>query len=332
MAAIKLYPLKFDPIYQYRIWGGRRLENLLSKPLPPHEPIGEAWILSDRDDHASVVINGPMKDKTINELLQENKDEILGRYAVYYDRFPLLLKFLDAQKVLSVQVHPSDEKKKYIPKGESGKTEAWIVLETGEEGRIYAGLKPGTTEESLKKDLANHKVADDLASFIPQKGDAVFINAGTVHTLADLVVFEVQENSDVTYRLYDWDRVDEKTGKPRDLQVEQALACIDFSLTNIKPVVAVRKEGDNVLREKIFDSDKFRVSRFICGSIFTVGEEGGPVVLVGLQGEGEVQSHTDAYPLSKGEVMLLPASVGPCRFVCKNEAVILEVALPEKLK
>ena len=121
-------------------------------------------------------------------------------------------------------------------------------------------------------------------------------------------------------------------GKPRDLQVEQALACIDFSLTNIKPVVAVRKEGDNVLREKIFDSDKFRVSRFICGSIFTVGEEGGPVVLVGLQGEGEVQSHTDAYPLSKGEVMLLPASVGPCRFVCKNEAVILEVALPEKLK
>lgn len=147
MTQSKLYPLKFDPIYQYRIWGGRRLEHWLSKALPPKDPVGEAWILSDRDDQPSKVLNGPLKDKTIKELLEDNPDALLGKYSGMYDRFPLLLKFLDAQKVLSVQVHPSDDKPQYIPKGEHGKTEAWVVLEAGPEGRIYTGLKPGTNEQ-----------------------------------------------------------------------------------------------------------------------------------------------------------------------------------------
>jgi mannose-6-phosphate isomerase len=329
MTQIKLYPLKFEPIYQYRIWGGRRLANLLSKPLPPDDPIGEAWILSDRDDHPSKVTEGLLKGQTIKQLLADSADELLGKYAAYYERFPLLLKFLDAQKVLSVQVHPSDDKKKYIPKGESGKTEAWVVLETGTEGRIYAGLKPGTTKESIQKDLANHKVADDLANFSPKLGDSVFIKAGTVHTLADLVVFEIQENSDVTYRLYDWDRVDEKTGKPRDLQVDEAIACIDFSITNVGPNIPVKEDDKSVLREKIFDSDKFKLWRLTCKSLFTIGEEGAPRVLIGVSGDSEIQTKTDVYTLAKGEVMLLPASVGPCRFIPKSEAVILEVALPD---
>lgn len=330
MENIKLYPLKFEPIYQYRIWGGRRLAGLLRQPLPPNDPIGEAWILSDRDDHPSLVEDGPLKGKSIKELFVDCKDQFMGRYVDDYERFPLLLKFLDAQKVLSVQVHPADGNKKYIPEGESGKTEAWVVLQKGKEGRIYAGLKPGTNEESIKKDLKDHKVADDLASFSPKVGDAVFIKAGTVHTLQDLVVFEVQENSDVTYRLYDWDRVDEKTGKPRDLQVKEALACIDFALTNIGPVVPVKQKDATVLREKIFDSDKFRVMRFSCGTSFSVGEENAPVVLVGINGEGSVQTQTDTYTFGKGEVMLIPASVGPCQFICNNEVTILGVALPDK--
>jgi mannose-6-phosphate isomerase len=330
MAQVTLYPLKFEPIYQYRIWGGRRLSNLLTKPLPPKDLIGEAWILSDRDDHPSKVTEGPLKDKTIKELLADFSQELLGKYAADYQRFPLLLKFLDAQKVLSVQVHPSDDKKKYIPKGESGKTEAWVVLEVGPEGRIYAGLKPGTTKESIEKDLSNHKVADDLASFSPKLGDAVLIKAGTVHTLADLVVFEVQENSDVTYRLYDWDRVDEKTGKPRDLQVDEAVACIDFHQTNIGPVTPVKDDDMNGLKERLLDSDHFTVWRTTCKSVCIVGEEDAPRVLIGVNGDGEVQTKTDTYTLGKGEVMLLPASVGPCRFISKNDAVILEVALPDE--
>ncbi len=328
--SVKLYPLKFDPLYQYRIWGGRRLANLVSKPLPPNDPIGEAWILSDRDDHPSIVIDGPLKGKTIKALLADSAEELMGRYSGLYQRFPLLLKFLDAQQVLSVQVHPSDDKKEYIPKGESGKTEAWVVLETGPKGLIYAGLKPGTTKESLQKDLDAHKVADDLASFSPKLGDAVLIKAGTVHTLADLVVFEVQENSDVTFRLYDWDRVDEKTGKPRDLQVKEAIACIDFNKTNIGPVEPVNDDDFNGLKEKLLECDYFKVWRTTCKSICMVGEEGAPRVLIGIAGAGEIKTTEDIYTLAKGEVMLMPASVGPCKFISKNGAVILEVALPDE--
>src|SRR5262245_219870 len=137
-----LYPLRFEPIYQYRLWGGRRLAELLSAPLPGDEPIGEAWILSDRDDHPSRVAEGPLKGKTIAELLEEWPGPMLGKLASRFPRFPLLLKFLDAREVLSVQVHPSDRQTEYIPAGETGKTEAWVVLEAGPESRIYAGLKP----------------------------------------------------------------------------------------------------------------------------------------------------------------------------------------------
>src|ERR1700722_17086838 len=166
MQQVTLYPLKFDLIYQYRVWGGRRLADLLSKPLPPNDPIGEAWILSDRDDHPSRVTNGLLKGQTIKQLLEHSGEQLMGSLFGKFDRFPLLLKFLDCQQVLSVQVHPSDQLKKYIPKGEHGKTEAWVVLQTGKDARIYAGLKPGTTEQEIKEKLKSHSVADVLASFV----------------------------------------------------------------------------------------------------------------------------------------------------------------------
>ncbi len=236
MSQIPLYPLRFEPIYQYRLWGGRRLAKLLKAPLPGDGPIGEAWLLSDRDDHVSRVANGPLEGTTLRQLLEQFPDRLLGKLAGRFPRFPVLLKFLDARDKLSVQVHPADGQRDYIPAGESGKTEAWVVLEAGPKSRIYAGLKPGTTRDDLKRALASRAVADLLPSFTPRVGDAVFIRAGTVHSLSDVVVFEVQENSDVTFRLYDWDRIDPNTGKPRPLQVEQAMACIDFEQVAIGPV------------------------------------------------------------------------------------------------
>jgi mannose-6-phosphate isomerase len=328
MSKLKLYPLKFEPLYQYRVWGGRRLGNLLKKPLPPDELIGEAWILSDREDHPSTVSEGPLKGRTIKELLADSARELLGDLSGQFKRFPLLLKFLDAQQVLSVQVHPSDDKKAYIPAGESGKTEAWVVLETGDKAIIYAGLKPGTTEEGLRDSLNKHKVADDLASFKPKTGDCVLIDAGTVHTLGDAVVFEVQENSDVTYRLYDWDRVDEKTGKPRDLQVEQAFACIDFDKTAIGPVVPLIRTQSPELKEQVFNNEHFKLWRHTCESAFMVGKENTPRVLVCIEGEGDLECCDDIYNLAKGDVMLLPAVVGACPFVPKGKTIILEIALP----
>jgi len=124
-----LYPLRFEPIYQYRHWGGRRLSDFLSTPLPGDGPIGEAWVLSDRDDHPSFVTDGPLKGKTITELLKQSPEQLMGKLAGTFSRFPLLLKFLDVSKSLSVQVHPSDSNVELIPAGETGKTKAWVVLE-----------------------------------------------------------------------------------------------------------------------------------------------------------------------------------------------------------
>ena len=133
MNPMPLYPLRFEPIFQYRPWGGRRLAGLLSTPLPGDDPIGEAWLLSDREDHPTRVADGPLEGRTIAQLLQQWPESLLGKQAGRFQRFPLLLKFLDAQATLSVQVHPSDRQKAYLPTGESGKTEAWVVLEAGPE-------------------------------------------------------------------------------------------------------------------------------------------------------------------------------------------------------
>ncbi len=314
MSRIPLYPLRFEPIYQYRLWGGRRLAKLLAAPLPDDEPIGEAWLLSDRDEHASRVADGPLQGATIRQLLEQSPEQMLGKLAGRFQRFPLLLKFLDARDVLSVQVHPADGKTDLLPAGESGKTEAWVVLETAPKSRVYAGLQPGTTADVLRRALAERTVADHLASFSPRPGDAVFIKAGTVHTLADVVVFEVQENSDVTFRLYDWDRVDAKTGQPRALHVDQALACIDFSQVAIGPTAPVVESTTPVRRERLFDCEHFRLWRLRGETPFTVGVAGAPRVLVCINGAGQLEHGADMHAIRKGDVLLMPAVVGACAF------------------
>src|SRR5450432_2309156 len=157
MTITHLYPLQFTPILQYRLWGGRRLADWAKTSLPGLEPIGEAWLLSDRDDYPSRVAEGPLKGRTIAQLLEQSPKLILGKLAARFRRFPLLLKFLDVREMLSVQVHPPDNKASLIPSGETGKTEAWVVLEAEPESRIYAGLRPGATIADLKS-LSNENV------------------------------------------------------------------------------------------------------------------------------------------------------------------------------
>ncbi len=329
MHEIPLYPLRFEPIYQYRLWGGRRLANLLSAPLPGDGPIGEAWLLSDRDDHPSHVADGPLKGRTLGQLLKQWPEQLLGKLAGRFRRFPLLLKFLDARDTLSVQVHPSDQQKNYLPAGETGKTEAWVVLEAGLESRIYAGLKPATTTDTLRQALANGTVANHLGSFTPKLGDGIFIPAGTVHSLGDVVVFEVQENSDVTFRLFDWNHVDAKTGHSRPLQVDQAMACIDFAQGKIGPVVPVVEEVKPVLRERLFDCEHFGLWRLRAESPFAVGTEGTPCVLVCVASDGQVEHDGVNHAIGKGDVLLLPAVIGAC--LCRPHGAIslLEISLPE---
>jgi len=329
ISQIPLYPLRFAPIYQYRIWGGRRLADLLTEPLPGNDPIGEAWILSDRDDHASYIANGRLKGQTISQLLEHWPVQLMGKLAGRFTRFPLLLKFLDAREMLSVQVHPSDQQTDSIPVREHGKTEAWVVLEAGHESRIYAGLKPGTTTDNLRQAITNGTVADHLAYFTPKLGNAVFLPAGTVHALGgDIVVFEVQQNSDVTFRLYDWNHIDAKTNKPRALQVDQAFACIDFAQGAIKPIVPVMEATMPVERERIFQCEYFHLWRLRGQSPFTVGEMNVPRILVCLEGKGGIEHENVVYAVGKGDVFLLPAVVGMCTFKPDSAVNLLEIAIP----
>ncbi len=328
MQDIPLYPLRFKPIYQYRLWGGRRLGAVLATPLPDG-PIGEAWILSDRDEHHSVVAHGPLKGRTIRQLLQKSPERLLGRLSRHFTRFPLLLKFLDVTKRLSVQVHPSDAHKELIPPGDTGKDEAWVILSEGPQARIYAGLKPGSSAQGLRQAITNGSVPGQLTSFAPKTGDAFFIPAGTVHSLGDVVVFEVQQNSDVTFRLYDWDNLDPRTGQPRPLQANQAMSCIDFQKRAMGPVTPVVEETTPMLREKLIHCKHFGVNRIVADVPFVVGQAGMARVLVCLAGNGQLVHAGSKYSFSKGDVLLVAAEVGTCSCHPRGVASVLEISLPE---
>jgi len=324
-----LYPLRFEPIFQYRLWGGRRLSDLLPVTLPDG-PVGEAWILSDREDYPSRVANGPLKGCTLGQVMEQSQEQLMGRLAMRFHRFPLLLKFLDVLEMLSVQVHPSNKNRELIPAGETSKTEAWVVIEAQSGCRIYAGLQPGTTQADLQSALASGDVARRLLAIDPNPGNAILIPAGTVHTLGDdVVVFEVQQNSDVTFRLFDWGHIDSKTGQPRPLQVDKALACIDFEKSAGGLVMPIVEATAPVVRERLFDTHHFRLWRLHGRDPFSVGAAGVPRVLVCLQGSGCVAHNTISYAVGKGDVWLLPAVVGVCPFRPAGEMTLLEIAIPE---
>jgi mannose-6-phosphate isomerase len=329
MAEPALYPLLFAPIFQYRLWGGRRLADWMSASLPGAGPIGEAWVLSDRDDFPSRVAEGPLKGRTIAELMERSAGLILGKSAPRFKRFPLLLKFLDVNQMLSVQVHPPDRKLDLIPKGETGKTEAWVVLEAGAGSRVYAGLKAGATPQDLRE-LSKRTVDNYLASFSPCRGQAVLIEAGVVHALGDgVVVFEVQENSDVTFRLFDWEHVDPATGRLRPLQVEKALACIDPRQGSVVAVEPVVETTQPVMRERLVDNPHFRLWRLQSVAPFVVGVAEQPRILVCIEGGGNVEFGGADFAMRQGGVLLLSASLGACRFRPDRSVTLLEIAVPE---
>jgi mannose-6-phosphate isomerase len=329
MDKVQLYPLRFEPIYQYRLWGGRRLASLLSAPLPGQGPIGEAWVLSDRTDHQSLVANGSLQGQTLGQVMEQFREQLMGKMSSRFHRFPLLLKFLDAHEMLSLQVHPSDSPSNLIPTGDTAKTEAWVVIEAEEGSQIYAGLKPCTTAGSLRESLNDGTIAEHLVSICPKAGDAVFIPAGTVHSLGkDVVVFEVQQNSDVTFRLYDWGHIDPETSEPRPLQVDQAFACIGFGASDSGLVMPCVETTTPVERERLFDCPAFLLWRVLGQDQFVVGATAEPRVLVGIEGSGQIMHDGTPYALGKGDVWLLPAGAGECAFQPRGEVTLLEIAIP----
>jgi len=239
---ISPYPLILKPIFKEKPWGGRRLETLLGKNLPPDVPIGESWELTIRREEESIITNGPLAGKTLFEA-----GELCGMSPVEGNRFPLLIKFIDAQDTLSVQVHPDDE---YISLHEdtedSGKNEMWHILYAGPEASIILGLKERVTQEEIRKALEKKTLEDCLNKVPVKEGDTFFIPAGVVHAIGrGIVLAEIQQNSDITYRLYDWGRVDNQ-GKSRELHIEKALDVINFSFTDAKRIEEITTyEGKN---------------------------------------------------------------------------------------
>ncbi len=326
MDLASLQPLPFDPIFQYRPWGGRRLADWLGAPLPGDGPIGEAWLLSDREDRSSRVACGPFMGRSITDLMAQSAQLILGRLAPRFARFPLLLKFLDVSGTLSVQVHPPDGATGLIPTGETGKTEAWVVLDARPGSRVYAGLKPSTTAMDLRT-LSQPTVDRALASFAPRRGQSLLIEAGGVHAVGGgVVVFEVQENSDVTFRLFDWDHVDPATGHLRALQVEEAIACVDFARGAILPMP---EPPSPPARQALVDCSHFQMWRIDSSAVFTVGATGTPRVLVCLNGAGCVEHAGTDFALGRGGTMLLPAALGACRFRPEGQVTLLEIGVPD---
>lgn len=319
-------PLRLEPIFQYRLWGGRRLERWSREPLPGDGPIGEAWILSDRDDHASKVAEGPYAGKTLRELFAAEPEAMLGSQKDQFQKYPLLLKFLDATEMLSVQVHPSDDHKDLLPPGERGKTESWLVLDAEPSSSIYAGLQPNVTAEAMRAHSADGTVEQDLASFNPKPGDGLFIEAGTVHALGGgVVVFETQQNSDVTFRLFDWNRVDEKTGQSRELHIEQAIQSTNFDAVAVKPS---EPKAVTDTREEMFTCEFFKVDRLKGDQPFPVGAPWAMRVLVALEGEGSFGYDGKDYDVKPGDVYVLPAAVGEVIFTPNGAVTLAEVAVP----
>lgn len=296
-------PLRFRPIFHSMLWGGDRLRPYFGLPTST-DPIGEAWLLSDVDGNESVVAGGPYDGRTLRDLLQSDGEAILGATPRIQGRFPLLLKLIDAKLPLSVQVHPNDEQAHARRPGQNGKTEAWVVLEANPAtSRMYAGVQEGMTEAKFREAMGQKTVAEALYSFIPKSHDCLFLHAGTVHAIgAETFLFEVQQTSDITYRLYDWDRVDAKTGKPRELHLDDGLAVSNFATGPCRPVMPVR-DGD---AERLVACPYFTLTRHRLTTAAVWARTGRLRVAVVIEGKGTIANE----PVGPGDTVLLPAAGG----------------------
>lgn len=236
-----------------RIWGGRGLESQFGKKLPPNEQIGESWEIVDRPEAQSVVTNGPLKGKTLHELWTEHGENIFGNVAEA-PRFPLLIKLLDAQEKLSLQVHPPERVAAKL--GGEPKTEFWYVAAAEANAELLVGLKETTTRDQFEAALNSGSLAEQVHAIQVKAGDAMFLPAGRFHAIgAGNLLVEIQQNSDTTYRVFDWNRLDE-TGKPRQLHIEQALDSIDFG--DCQPQL-LRPKGELLVRDKLFEIQKWNL-------------------------------------------------------------------------
>ena len=317
-----LYPLRFTTILRRHLWGGRRLDSVLNKQLGPGNDYAESWEIVDHGADQSVVLNGPLAGASLHELTTKHGPALLGRHHPL-PAFPLLLKFLDAQQTLSVQVHPNDAQAALLTPPDRGKTEAWYILAAEPGSLIYAGLKRGFDRAALARELNRGTAELCLHRFEPQVGDCVLVPAGTVHAIgAGIVLAEIQQSSDTTYRLHDWNRVG-PDGQPRALHIEPALAVTDFQRGPINPLPPQTTERPHISR--LVECDKFIWDRWQSDTPQAAGGDDRCHVMAVV--EGEVLLPRVSEPLRKGQTFLLPASLPATLITPLGRATLLDAYL-----
>lgn len=319
---LELYPLLFEPIFKDRIWGGNKLKTLLNKNIP-NETTGESWELSSVEGDISIVKNGFLQGESLLDLLEKYPSEVLGKkvYEQFGKQFPLLFKFLDAQDDLSIQLHPNDAlaKKRH---NSFGKTEMWYVMQADAGAKLIVGFKEDSSPEDYLKHLEN-KTLVSLLDVIPvKKGDVFFLETGTVHAIgAGTVIAEIQQTSDVTYRLYDFDRKD-ANGNTRELHVDLALEAINYKKVKAQIDYTTQiNQSNNVVECPYFTTRVLPLE----GEVAKHNNGNSFVVYMCTEGDFSILSNEQEYAFTKGDTVLLPAIISDYQIV--GQAMLLEITI-----
>ncbi len=308
-------PLCFTSQLMPRIWGGRALAEILQHPLPDQGPYGEAWELSCLENHVSRVADGPHARNSLADLWTAYHSDLTGDQGTADTTFPWLIKWLECRDLLSVQVHPGDRMAQAVLGQSQGKSEAWIVLEAEPDARVMAGLRPGVSRETLLEHLATGTLDCCLHSFQPRPGDCIQLPAGTIHSAGGgLLIAEIQQPSDATFRLYDWNRVG-LDGQPRALQVELALQAVDWTAGPVGPSIPrfIEVATPGVSGELLVDWPEFRIERYTLTTTWTPPHAGELVAWMVVEGAVTLTHCRLEQPreILRGRSTLVPASAGP---------------------
>lgn len=319
-----LYPFTFQPIFKERVWGGRNLERLYGKTLPPDSPIGESWEISDRPGDVSVVSNGPLAGKTLGWLVEQHAAELLGAERRDARQFPLLVKILDAQEKLSLQVHPPAHLAKQL--GGEPKTEMWFIADATPTADLFVGLKNGVTRAAFEHKVRDGSVADCFQHVPVRAGDVMFLPSGRVHAIgAGNVIFEIQQNSDTTYRVFDWNRVG-LDGNARELHVEQSLASIDFTDFDPPLVKSEYSRNETFAVRYLVDDPLFRVNAWQIkrGERFYVSSKL-PQIFGIVRGRLTLRGNDIEVALRPGDFCLVPACLPRLAVQTETQVELLHV-------
>jgi mannose-6-phosphate isomerase len=309
-----VYPMLLEPVLHKRVWGGRKLETLFGKQLPSDEPYGESWEVHDTVS----VANGALQGRTLADVLKQYGSEIIGEANDPTQGFPLLVKILDAEQWLSVQVHPDDKFAAELEGDPRGKTEAWYVLDAQANSRLVIGIEPSTPLDTVKTAIENNSLEDLLVYGDVERGDVLLINAGTIHAIGEgIVIYEVQQSSDVTYRLYDWGRMG-LDGKPRELHIEKSL-----KVANLETLPTIEHEDSTSKAAVVISSEYFATLRH------TLRDESLPLSTEGkyfhaltcIDGTLTIASDQGDVDFKVGQTVLIPAALGS--YVLRGTGVAL---------